>query len=383
MSDDEPNFQIETEGSSQPVINLRGIPSKTHDVTISNKMSIKDDDSDATESIESEKSSQKFHPPPKKKPKENKVFSPQFDMYANPRKKVEDPSEYSDDDDDDDDDPSNDDDDYDDESLSEPSFAKKSGMSKLEEKIKKKEYYIKLQEAQESGYKLTSHYDMDSDLDDMKAEYDLYERQLAEKSLVEMFQAGFMAIIKGIEIMNGIYNPVGIKLKGLSDKVYDSKESLDYAFRRLAIKYSGGTDMPPELSILFILVGAVFTTHMSNSMLDNGPAMIEKLLPGFGNLMNQSTPIPQNVPSGEPQMRPPASDLSDIMSRLMPQKNLPFQAMGNPPPFPKSTSTKDVKPVDDSDRFSESSSIYSEETQNITLPSSNKSRRKKKTINIT
>ena len=99
-----------------------------------------------------------------------------------------------------------------------------------------------------------------------------------------------------------------------------------------------------------------------------GPGMMDNLQGMFSQFTkgaNSQVPVAQNSPSGKTSnnpdmtMKPPATDLGNLMSRLMPTPNiqqpkptkpidtrdtLPFQAMNvpNPSPFPKSTSTKDV-----------------------------------------
>ena len=292
---DNDNFQIETEESTRPTVQVEGLPSKTNDVTLSKKFAFKEEDSEATESIGS-------HEETKNKPisrertpfisasthnkNDNQNFNHQFDMYANPKKKItQNESDEGESEEDSSDEESDDDDSEEEEyadNRSENSIQsiikeqKKPSLSRIELKIKKKDMLLRLHEAEQNGYSLTGKYNMNSDLEEMEAEYQLYEKKLSEKSMIDFFQDGLMLLIKGIEILNGVYNPLNLKLNGLSDKIYDRKESLDHVFRQLAIKYSGGTEMPPELSLIFIIGGAIFMTHLGNTALENGPAIFEK-----------------------------------------------------------------------------------------------------------
>jgi hypothetical protein len=383
----EPRIKVESE-DSEKIINIP-IPEKTNDVT-PNKFSFRDDGSDATESI---KDTREAEEPNNVKDEFN------YDMYANPKKKIKSEDEYTEDDDEEgtDDDETEDSDEDGSDNDSRKSLVKeprKPSMTRLEEKIKKKDMLIKLHEAEQNGYTLLGKYNVDSDLEEMEAEYQLYEKKMEENSLIDFFQDVLMAIIKGIEVLNGIYNPLNIKLNGFSEKVYDRKDKIDHVLRRLAVKYSGGTEMPPELSLLFIIGGAMFMTHLGNTALENGPALLDKLM-GSGVLDKMAgmfnNVVPQNAPSNfqrkeNTSMKAPANDLSNLMNSFKTtdkRDDLPFEAMNvpSPMPFPKSTSKKDVKFeknnsrfVDDSDRFSVESS-EPDETIDISIPSKKSQKR--------
>lgn len=451
------NIKVENDDTLRQTVNVGGLPSKTKDVM---PFAFKDDVSDAssrTESIKSSSSVKKNKP--KFSIKQSAVESqPQsnnfnYSLYADPKKthvKEEEPSEeeYSDSEESDDSEEEEESDDGQRSIATMESLArepKKPALTRLQLKIKKKEMLLKLHEAEQNGYVLTGKYNMNSELEEMEAEYELYEKKLEQSTMVDFLQDGLMFIIKGIEVLNGIYNPMSIKLEGLSDQIYDRKEKLDHVFRRLAIKYSGGTEMPPELSLLFIIGGAMVMTHISNSALQGGG------IPGLGNILgnsnimdsiskimgninqppanaNANAPVPQNVPSPPSQgtssqgtMKPPSMDISNLLRSMKdisnvpkPSKpvderdNLPFKAMNvpSPNPFPKPTrntdfgkktnssssvnsnvfdsvSTKSSSFIDDDDRFSVTSSISSgDETINISVPSSRRQRKGKSTILI-
>ena len=304
MSDLTPDIKIENEESQRNTVNIGGIPRSTQDITPiyeKQKISFKDDNSDTSSKTESIKSINKN--------------SFDYGMYADPKrmKKQEEDEE----------DESEESEDYSEsEEESEANFSqssikkepKKPALSRLELKIKKKDMLLKLHEAEQNGYQLTGKYNMNSELEEMEAEFGLYEQKMEQSTMIDFMQDGLMFIIKGIEVLNGIYNPMNLKLNGLSDKVYDRKEKLEHVFRRLAIKYSGGTEMPPELSLLFILGGAMIMTHMSNTALQGGGIPgLGNILGGNGNIMESiskimgnmgNTPVPQNSPSPNDQMKP-------------------------------------------------------------------------------
>ncbi len=411
------NIKVQNEDSMRNVVNIGGLPEKTEDVIpISSKFNFKDDVSETSIKTESIHSLPQEEPSPKNIPSKNQTFSHQYEMYADPKKmtKPESEEEYSES-----------------ETESESSGSevhsvasensemvrepKRPALSRLQLKIKKKDMLLKLHEAEQNGYQLTGKYSMASELEEMEAEYELYEQKMEQSTMIDFMQDGLMFIIKGIEVLNGIYNPMSLKLNGLSDKVYDRKEKLEHVFRRLAIKYSGGTEMPPEMSLLFIIGGAMVMTHMSNTALQGGG------IPGLGNILGGSSNImesisslmsnikPPPVASNQPtntnkEMKPPSLDISNILNSMKdvsPTKpiderdNLPFKAMNipNPQPFPQSSRKTDYAtvssspPIDESDRFSEASSVSSVDetaTQSVTIsiPSKTPSRRGKRSIQI-
>lgn len=398
-------IHLETEENSRPVIDIQGIPEKTNDVL---PFSFKNDSS--SEGTVSIKSSSPKRSPIREKFK-NKL-PPNYSLYADPKKMARqeeesEDEEYSE----------SDDENSDEESMvSKESVQsvlreqKRPALSRIQLKIKKKEMLLKLHEAEKNGYALTGKYNMNSELEEMEAEYELYEKKLEQSTMVDFLQDGLMFVIKGIEVMNGIYNPLNVKLGGLSDQIYDRREKLEHVFRRLAVKYSGGTEMPPELSLLFIIGGAMIMTHISNTALQGGGMGGLGSLLGNTNIMESvskimqsvspQAPVPQNAPTNDSarqqEMKPPNIDIANLLSSMtktQPTKpvdkrdTLPFKAMNvpEPSPFPKSTRTSDYgskssKDVNDDDRFSLASSVTSSEdesTVNISVPSRRSSKQKR------
>lgn len=413
------NIKVENDNTLRTTVNVGGLPEKTRDVM---PFSFKDDNSDKssrTESIQSSKSVRKSFP----KQQQSNNFN--YSLYADPKKiskqeeSEESEEEYSE---------SDDESDESEESYEEQKSVttvnslvrepKKPALSRLQLKIKKKDMLLKLHEAEKNGYALTGKYNMNSELEEMEAEYELYEKKLEQSTMVDFLQDGLMFIIKGIEVLNGIYNPMSIKLEGLSDQIYDRKEKLEHVFRRLAIKYSGGTEMPPELSLLFIIGGAMVMTHISNTALQGGgiPGLgsimgnsnimdsISKIMSSVGNSSSGAVPVPQNSPTVQTTMKPPSMDINNILNSMKDvtstkpvdvRDTLPFKAMNvpSPNPFPTSTRQNDFgkksnvfdskSSINDDDRFSVTSSLSSdEETLNISVPSSRRRGKGKSTIHI-
>lgn len=441
-----PNIIIENEDSERNIVEVKNLPDKTTDINVSNNFKIRksDSDSDGTASIKSDK--MKFKP---QKTQVSKNFD--FGLYADPRRtkqsvqesqdsESEYESEENSESESEENSEENSNDDKSQGGFSRDSVVRKStnkykNLTSSQLKIKKKELLLKLHDAEQNGYQITGKYNMNSDIEDLEAEYDLYEKRMEQTAMVDFLQDGLMFIIKGIEMFNGFYKPMGVNLTGLSDKIYDRREQLEHVIKRLAIKYTGGTEMPPELSLLFIIGGAMIMTHISNTMLKSGG--IDKILNNvinpssssdnnpmgnimsmFGNLMktsqNSQTSNSQTSNSqstSQPELKPPQFDLNSILSKMqdisptektkpVEKNSLPFKTMGVPvpPPPPKisNNGNNDIKERFDkyrknytskSSRFSVSSDISSDDdtvqTMNITIPSkstTDKSKKKRNTI---
>jgi hypothetical protein len=418
----EPNIKVVNEDTQRPIVNIGGLPKSSKDVTpVRSNFAIRSNSDSSNSTAESLKKSSSANA------NSSARFNPQYDLFANARKtskKKEAESEDGDSGDDDSDDDSGDgsdddsgdgsDDDSGDGSDDDSRFSKdsvavsssdKPKLNGVQLKIKKKELLLKLHEAKKNGYRITGSYNINSDLDEMEAEYELYEKNMGQLAMIDMCQDGLMFIIKGIEYINGMYKPGGVNLSGLSNKIYDRKEQLSHVFKRLAVKYSGGTEMPPELSLLFIIGGAMIMTHIGNTLSKSSNPL--DLLSGMfggngtmGNIMSligsankqSSNATPANVNSRDIKMKSPNADIASLISSMTNvadlksndndqdniRDNLPFKAMNvpTPSPFPASSRTKDFQPQSgNSDRFSvgSSSSDSTVETKTVSIPSSKKS----------
>jgi hypothetical protein len=418
MSD--PKIIIENEDSQRTVVNIGGLPSKINDVIpTGKKFDFKDDGSDSSVSLKSVTT----------RPKKQEL---DYGMYADPkkmsRKKVVETSEEESEEEYSESEESEGDSDGESDAKSEFSQAeseivaeKRSGLSSFELKVQKKELLLKLHDAEQSGYQINGKYNMNSPLEELESEYALYERRMEQTAMVDFLQDGLMFIIKGLELGNGFYKPMGLNITGLSDKIYNRREQIEHVMKRLAAKYTSGSSLPPELSLLFIIGGAIVMTHISNTALSSGG--IEKLIGGLtggagdsnplqgimSNLMKglgqnkQPTQQPTQQPAQQPTMTPPKPfDISSLLSKMndiKPTKPVdPFNSVGgkespfsnigvpSPNPFPKMTRDRDIgKPgttatmPDISDSFSVTSDISSDDGQstlNIAVPSRKKKGKK-------
>jgi len=116
-----------------------------------------------------------------------------------------------------------------------PDVSDKSPEDILREKFT---FLNKLENLERKGVRLTKKYSMDSNLDEMKGEYESIIAE-KEKSNSMKFQGKMlMAAITGIEFLNNRIDPFDIKLDGWSEQINENIEDYDDIFAELHEKYN-------------------------------------------------------------------------------------------------------------------------------------------------
>jgi hypothetical protein len=121
-----------------------------------------------------------------------------------------------------------------------------------------------------------------------------------------------MAMVTGIEFLNGRFDPFSVQLDGWSEQVHENITDYDDIFEELHEKYkSSGKKMAPELRLLMSLSGSAFMFHLTNSMFKQTQLPgVEQVLRSNPDLMKQfqSAAAQQmnNLQSMSQSMQPPA-----------------------------------------------------------------------------
>ena len=200
-----------------------------------------------------------------------------------------------------------------------------------EELLKEKFKFLrKLEDLEKKGVKLTKKYNMDSNLDEMKGEYEMVIAEKERSNSIKFQGRMMMAAITGLEFLNDRFDPFDIKLDGWGEQINENIEDYDDIFGELHEKYKSKAKMAPELKLLFQLGGSAIMTHMTNTMFKSSlpgmddimrqnPELMQQFTqaavntmgetsPGFsgfmGNFMNNSGP-PPGPPTGYPEGGPP------------------------------------------------------------------------------
>ena len=155
---------------------------------------------------------------------------------------------------------------------------KLSTQELLKEKF---EILRKLENLETKGATLSKKYTMDSDLQEMKGEYE-HLMQEKEKSNSIKFQGKILTtMITGLEFLNSKFDPFDIKLDGWSEQINENIDDYDEIFSELHEKYKSKAKMAPELKLLFQLASSGIMIHMTNTM-------FKSALPGMDDIMRQN-----------------------------------------------------------------------------------------------
>jgi hypothetical protein len=164
---------------------------------------------------------------------------------------------------------------------------KKSHM--MTEINEKREILYQMDRLESKGYRLPFKFDMESDINAMRAEYNKLIKEKEVDASIRFQRKMLMAFVTGTEYMNTRYDPFAIKLDGWSEQVHDTIIDYDDIFEELHSKYkSTGKKMSPELRLFISLSGSAFMFHLTNRMFKDSPLPnVEQVLKSNPELMKQ------------------------------------------------------------------------------------------------
>lgn len=156
------------------------------------------------------------------------------------------------------------------------------------------ECYGKLQDMVERyGSQLSKHYTMDSDPDEMQAEYDMLRERRNKQNQVKFYKQILLNVVCGVEFLNEKYDPFEFKLKDWSKQIALDMDDYTEVLEEIYEKYKDrGGKMAPEIRLLMGIVMSGVTFHLSqtlfgsgglNDTLNNNPNVVGKLLNGLMN----------------------------------------------------------------------------------------------------
>ena len=162
--------------------------------------------------------------------------------------------------------------------------------SKVESEMnEKKEILYQMDRLESKGYRLPKKFNLQSDIEEMRAEYNRVVREKEVDASVRFQRKMMMAFVTGVEFLNDRYDPFDIQLSGWSDTVHENINDYDDIFEELHDKYKGsGKKMAPEVRLLMSLSGSAFMFHFTNRMFKQSKVPdVEDVLRSDPNLMKQ------------------------------------------------------------------------------------------------
>lgn len=205
-----------------------------------------------------------------------------------------------------------------------------------EELLKEKFSVLRKLEALETkGVKLTKKYSMESNLQEMKGEYEMIISEKEKSNSVKFQGKMLMAAITGIEFLNNRFDPFDVKLDGWSEQLNENIDDYDEIFAELHEKYKSKAKMAPELKLLFQLGGSAIMVHMTNTM-------FKSAMPGMDDIMRQNPELMQQftqaaVSSMGEQNPGFGGFMNGIMGEQQRRSEPPPNVIPGPPPAPMKT----------------------------------------------
>jgi len=189
----------------------------------------------------------------------------------------------------DDDDEEEDDEDDDDRSMTSNDSESRIVRKKRDEISEKREILYQLNRLEAKGYTIPGNYNMNSDLQEMKQEYERIVRDKDIDASIRFQRKMLMAFVSGTEYLNSRYDPFAIKLEGWSDQVHENITDYDDIFEELHEKYkSKGKKMAPELRLFISLTGSAFMFHLTSKMFkESSIPGVEEVFKANPELMKQ------------------------------------------------------------------------------------------------
>jgi hypothetical protein len=205
-------------------------------------------------------------------------------------------------------------------------------MSKEESLKEKFNVLRKLEALEKKGVELTKKYSMDSDLMEMKGEYEMLVAE-KERSNSVKFQGNMLAAcINGIEFLNNRFDPFDLKLDGWGEQFSENVNDYDEIFAELHDKYRSTAKMAPELKLVFQLAASGMMVHMTNTMFKSAMPNMDDVLRQNPDLMNQFNTAAMNSVSQQ------SPGFGGFMNNIVNGDNSQGQqrgasvSMGPPPP---------------------------------------------------
>ena len=153
----------------------------------------------------------------------------------------------------------------------------------------KKEILYQLNRLEAKGHKIPGNFSMQTDLNELRHEYDRIIRDKDIDASVRFQRKMLMAFVTGTEYLNTRYDPFANKLDGWSEQVHENITDYDDIFEELHHKYKAkGKKMAPELRLFISLSGSAFMFHLTSKMFkESSIPGVEEVFKANPDLMKQ------------------------------------------------------------------------------------------------
>ena len=134
------------------------------------------------------------------------------------------------------------------------------------EKLKFLKFFLNFEK---KGGELTKTYNIDSSLEEMRAEFEIVKSDEAKRDSVLFYSETLRSAIHGLEYLNKSFNPFDIHLEGLGQKIEEDSEIYDSIFGELYEKYKNRGSIAPEIKLLFRIAFSAMLIHGTQKIFKN------------------------------------------------------------------------------------------------------------------
>ena len=152
----------------------------------------------------------------------------------------------------------------------------------------KQKLLFNLERLQKQGYPPSKRYSMASSYEDMQFEHDRLKKQRDVEKSIKFSRKILMALVSGVEFLNGKFDPFDVKLEGWSENIMENVNDYDEVFEELHDKYSDSVKMAPELKLIAMVAGSGFMFHLTNSL-------FKSATPKLSDILKQNPDIMRNI----------------------------------------------------------------------------------------
>lgn len=137
---------------------------------------------------------------------------------------------------------------------------------------------------EKTGGRWSSKMTMDNSLDEIRGEFTRIKATLDNESMVKFCKHGLVMGIKGVEMLNNSYDPLGVDLDGWGEAMSYNMSTTEYdeVLAELCDKYKGAGSMSPEVKLLVMIVmsGAMFSFSKKAA---KDPSTLSNIMSSFMN----------------------------------------------------------------------------------------------------
>lgn len=137
------------------------------------------------------------------------------------------------------------------------------------------------------GMYVPKQFTMDSNLEEMKVEYERLKRDKEADASIAFQQKLLTAFTTGVEMLNSRFDPFDVKLEGWSESIHENINDYNDVFEELHFKYKSKAKVAPEIKLLMMMSSSAFMFHLTNTMFKSSLPQMKDVFKQNPDLMKQ------------------------------------------------------------------------------------------------